>query len=356
MQARLFCNEILYNHMNMALIRWGIIGCGDVTEVKSGPAFQKASGSALVAVMRRDAAKAADYARRHSVPRWYTDANKLINDAEVDAVYIATPPSMHEAYAMMACAAGKPCYVEKPMSRNAAEAGRMVDAFAARGLPLFIAYYRRAQPRFAKASQIIQSGVLGAIKIASYTYIDSQMATRSEAVPWRLAAEQAGGGLFFDLGSHALDLMDFFLGPLANVVGDARNLGKQYDVEDSVKLTFTAPGGVGGRAELQFNGGRRDDSFKFDGEKGSLQFSCFGTEPLALQLRGQPKESIEFAPLPHVQLPLIQAITDALQPGAAAPDWISTGAVGLRTQRVLDQAVEQFYGGREDGFWLRRRK
>src|SRR6184192_2580039 len=97
----------------MKTIRWGIIGCGDVTEVKSGPAFQKASNSALVAVMRRDAAKAADYAARHGVPRWYADARELIADADVDAVYVATPPSSHEEYAIMAAEAAKPIYVEK---------------------------------------------------------------------------------------------------------------------------------------------------------------------------------------------------------------------------------------------------
>ena len=88
------------------MINWGIIGCGDVTEVKSGPAFNKVPGSKLVAVMRRDAAKAADYAKRHNVPRWYNDAEALINDAEVNAIYIATPPSSHAAYALAAIKAG----------------------------------------------------------------------------------------------------------------------------------------------------------------------------------------------------------------------------------------------------------
>ena len=100
----------------MEKIKWGIIGCGDVTEVKSGPAFNKVKNSGLVAVMRRDAEKAEDYARRHTVPKWYSDANKLIHDPEVNAIYIATPPSSHEEYTMAAFDAGKPVYVEKPMS------------------------------------------------------------------------------------------------------------------------------------------------------------------------------------------------------------------------------------------------
>lgn len=92
----------------MKTVRWGIIGCGAVTEVKSGPAFAKVPGSALVAVMRRDAGKARDYAQRHNVPRWYDDAEKLIADPDVDAVYIATPPSSHREYALKAIAADKP--------------------------------------------------------------------------------------------------------------------------------------------------------------------------------------------------------------------------------------------------------
>src|SRR5438045_5708661 len=105
-------------------VRWGIIGCGKVTEVKSGPAFQKAEGSALVAVMRRNGALAADYARRHGVPRWYDDAAALIADPEVDAVYIGTPPGAHESLALAVCAAGKPAYVEKPMARTLSECTR----------------------------------------------------------------------------------------------------------------------------------------------------------------------------------------------------------------------------------------
>ncbi len=153
----------------MGVIRWGILGCGDVTEVKSGPGFYQRRGSELVAVMRRDGGKAADYARRHGVPKWYDDAEKLIGDKEVDAVYVATPPGTHELYAMKVLAAGKPCYVEKPMSRNWAEAKRMVEGFKAAGVPLFVAYYRRALPRFLKVKELIESGALGRIQRVNWS-------------------------------------------------------------------------------------------------------------------------------------------------------------------------------------------
>ena len=100
----------------MEHVRWGFIGCGEVTEKKSGPAFNLIEGSEVVAVMSRRADRAQSYAERHGVKRWYTDPQALLNDPKVNAVYIATPPSTHATYAIMAMKSGKAVYVEKPMA------------------------------------------------------------------------------------------------------------------------------------------------------------------------------------------------------------------------------------------------
>jgi predicted dehydrogenase len=336
----------------MRAIRWGIIGCGDVTEVKSGPGFQKARGSALVAVMRRDREKAADYARRHGVPRWYDDADRLIADPEVDAVYIATPPGSHEFYARKVCAAGKPCYVEKPMARNAAEAQRMVDAFAAAKLPLFVAYYRRALPRFVKVKEIIDSGVLGRLHVAGYRYTDDQMSTITEPLPWRVQPEHSGGGLFLDLGSHSLDLLDFFFGPLTVAWGAADRKGSDTRVEDDVALSFGVANASHGVARWTFRSESRNDCFEFVGGPARLRVSCFANQPIVLNRLGQ-EESFDIPHPPHVAQPLIQTIVDELLGVAPPGSCPSTGASALRTQRVMDQALSSYYGGREDGFWNR---
>jgi predicted dehydrogenase len=330
-------------------IRWGIIGCGNVTEVKSGPGFQKAAGSALVAVMRRDARLAEDYARRHGVPRWYADADAVIADREVDAVYIATPPGSHEQYALRVCAAGKPCYVEKPMARNHAECERMVAAFAAAGLPLFTAFYRRGLPRFVTARELVASGRLGAIASVSYRY----GAPRDERLdparlPWRLQAEHAGGGLFLDLGSHTLDILDFILGPLEEVDGVAANHASQFAVEDRVALRFRA-GAALGTALWNFAAAERRDLIEIAGSAGRLSLSTFGDEPLTLDTPAGV-ERISRPNPPHVQQPLIQLIADQLHGRGQSP---STGVSGARTQLVMDQALSSYYGGRDDGFWLR---
>ena len=196
-------------------VRWGIIGCGDVTEVKSGPGFRKAERSQLVAVMRRNGTLAADYARRHGVARSYDDAGALIADPEVDAVYVATPPDTHCDYALAAAAAGKPALVEKPMARNAAECDRMIEAFEHANLPLYVAYYKRSMPSFAKVAELLKAGAIGRVTGATY-----RMAVphHRRGNPWRVNAAVAGAGHFLDVGSHALDILDFYLGPIGDVV------------------------------------------------------------------------------------------------------------------------------------------
>ena len=151
----------------MDRVRWGIVGVGNVAEHKSGPGFQQAERSELVAVMRRNGSLAADYARRHDVPRWYDDADELINDPGVDAVYVATPPDSHSAYVLRAAQAGKPVYVEKPMARTAVECEQMVSACAEAGVGLFVAYYRRAMPRFVKVKELLEGGRIGQLRSVS---------------------------------------------------------------------------------------------------------------------------------------------------------------------------------------------
>jgi 1,5-anhydro-D-fructose reductase (1,5-anhydro-D-mannitol-forming) len=335
-------------------VRWGIIGCGKVTEVKSGPAFQKAEGSALVAVMRRDGALAADYARRHGVPRSYADAQELIDDPEVDAVYIATPPGEHERLALRVCAAKKPAYVEKPMARHHGECLRMNQAFAAARVPLFVAYYRRGLARFRKARELVASGALGTVTGVSVRFAGpyhKSVAPGADpaSLPWRLVAEQSGGGLFLDLGCHTLDVLDFVLGPLEDVVGTAANVITPHAVEDAVALRFRTESGALGTAQWNFAAAERADAIVISGDRAELRLSTFGDEPVELH-RGDdaPVETFVLPNPPHIQQPLVQSIVDELR-GRGRCD--STGVSAARTQAVMDAALLGYYGHREDGFW-----
>ena len=343
-------------------IRWGIIGCGDVTEVKSGPGFQKAEGSQLVAVMRRRGALAADYARRHGVRAWYDDADALIADPAVDAVYIATPPGEHERLALKVCAARKPAYVEKPMARNHAECRRMIDAFATAQVPLFVAYYRRALPRFRKARDLVASGQLGRItgvtyRLAGPYHRDVEARIKEGApLPWRLEALHSGGGLMLDLGCHTLDILDFIVGPLERVRGHAANVATSHAVEDAVAMSFHTASGVPGTAQWNFASAERADDIIIAGDRAELRLSTFGNDPVELRHgagagTGDDTGRVETFALPnppHIQQPMIQSIVDELRGKGHCE---STAKSGARTSAVIDDVLLGYYGTRADGFW-----
>ncbi|MBO1753025.1 Gfo/Idh/MocA family oxidoreductase [Actinotalea sp. BY-33] len=313
-------------------VRWGIIGVGDVTEVKSGPAFQQAEGSSLVAVMRRDGAKAADYARRHGVPRWYDDGDALLADPEVDAVYVATPPDSHADYVLRAAAAGKPVYVEKPMARTAAECTAMIEACAAAGVPLHVAYYRRAMPRFARVAELLRDGTIGEPRAVTVRLLKRAETWPEGQAPWRVRPEISGGGLLVDLGSHTLDLLDHLLGPVTSVTGTAANRGRHHAAEDVVTASFRHATGVDGVGLWCFDAGQELDEVEIVGSRGSVAFSTLGEEPL--RVRTAAGERLVEAPYPTpVQLPLVQAVVDSLLGRGESP---STGESALRTARVVD--------------------
>lgn len=318
----------------MKQVRWGIIGCGDVTENKSGPAFSKARNSSLVAVMRRDGKKAADYAKRHNVPRWYNDAAGLIADPQVNAVYIATPPDAHEQYTTLTAAAGKPVYVEKPMARTFEECKRMVHACRKAQVPLFVAYYRRSLPRFVKVKQLVDEGAIGHVRHAGVRLYQppEKDDLNPKKLPWRVNPDIAGAGRFLDLASHTLDLLDFILGPINSARGHAANQAHLYPAEDAVTASFSFDSGALGTGAWCFTSQHRFEEVELIGDKGRITFSTFGDTPVTLQSKRKPKQ-FKIPHPEHIQQPMIQAIVDELTGKGTSP---STGETASRTSRVMD--------------------
>jgi len=320
----------------MNTIRWGILGCGDVTEVKSGPGFQKARGSELVAVMRRNGDLAKDYAHRHHVPVWYDDAEDLIHDSNVDAVYIATPPSSHKEYALAAAKAKKPVYVEKPMAMSYAECCEMIEGCKQASVPLFVAYYRRAQPRFLKIKSLLEEGVLGEIR---------RMYVRYERPPlpedfqgsrhWRTNPAIAGAGYFFDMGSHMIDLLYYFLGPIKSAQGYFTNQGKLYSAEDSVCALMQFDEGVHGAGVWNFCAAGHFDETEIIGTKGTISYSTFSDSLIRIKI-GSAMEEISIPNPEHVQQPLIQTVVDELLGKGKCP---STGETGAMASWAMDKIL-----------------
>jgi predicted dehydrogenase len=322
-------------------VRWGIVGVGDVCEVKSAPAMNLVPNSRLVAVMRRNEEKVKDYAARHGVEKWYTDAHALIHDPEVNAIYIATPPNVHLELTRMSAEAGKPVYVEKPMARNHAECREMIDICEKADVPLFVAYYRRALPHFLKIKELMDSGAIGNIRsihINMRQVVEPEIIRRLEH-NWRVIPEIAGGGYFFDLASHQLDLMDFFFGKITHASGFSGNQAKSYDVEDIVVGSFVFESGVFGTGNWCFTSSKSAeiDETVIEGSEGQIWFATFGRGEFRLIQDGKKPEVLQFEIPKHIQQPLIESIVNELLGSGTSA---STGMSGARANWVMGELTK----------------
>jgi predicted dehydrogenase len=322
----------------MKCIRWGIIGCGDVTEMKSGPAFNKVANSSLVAVMRRDAAKAKDYAQRHNVSKWYSDADELINDDEVNAVYIATPPAFHEEYAIAAINAGKPVYIEKPMALDFASANMITKVAKEKNIKVSVAHYRRGQPLFNKVKQLLADKIIGDVLFARLAFYKKPLNIDALDIPkvaWRINPAIAGGGLFHDIAPHQLDLMYWFFGEIEKASGYAFSQSKLYNADDIVSGNILFKSGVIFNGLWCFNVAEENvkDHCEIQGSEGKICFPIFEHKKIEVIKNGKT-ENILFDPLEHVQQPLIQKVVDYFLDKGPNPSSAEDGAVVMR---LLDQ-------------------
>lgn len=294
----------------MDTINWGIIGCGDVTEKKSGPAFNKVAGSKLVAVMRRDADKAADYATRHGVGRWYTDADELINDPEINAVYVATPPSSHLNYALSALQKGYPVYVEKPVTINAAQAQQLADAVRQYKGKLVVAHYRRRLPMFLKVKELLEQQAVGDVRTVQIRLWQSRKpALVTKGSPnWRTQPELSGGGYFHDLAPHQLDLMLYFFGEPVHYQGFGLNQGKANEADDHVSGSILFENNVVVNGSWCFNVAETEniDSCEIIGSEGKMSFPIFGNTITLKDVKGT--QTFDFEQPENIQHPMITAV------------------------------------------------
>lgn len=329
------------NKITDSEVRWGVLGVGNVCEVKSAPAMNLVPHSKLVAVMRRDEAKVQDYATRHGVPKWYTSAQALIDDPEVNAIYIATPPNAHLELTRIAAEAGKPVYVEKPMARTHAECLEMIEVCEKANVPLYVAYYRRALPHFVKIKELMAEGAIGVIRTV---HVNMKQVVVPEIITklennWRVVPEIAGGGYFFDLASHQLDLLDFFFGKITHASGYATNQAKAYAAEDLVAGSFVFANGVLGTGNWCFTSSQsaEKDEIIIDGSKGQIRFATFGKGEFTLIQDFQEPQHFHLNLPHHIQQPLIQSIVEDLLGKGTCP---STGISGARANWVMGELVK----------------
>jgi 1,5-anhydro-D-fructose reductase (1,5-anhydro-D-mannitol-forming) len=319
------------------IYKWGIIGCGNVTEIKSGPAYQKVDGFELHAVMRRDIAKAEDYAKRHGVPKFYGDADLLINDAEVDAVYIATPPDTHAYYALKVAEAGKICCIEKPMAPSYEACKQIVAIFEEKSLPLFVAYYRRSLPRFNQIEKWLSDHKIGDVRhISWHLSKPANDIDLSKKDNWRTDIKVAYAGYFDDLASHGIDLFIKLLGKITIVNGVSTNQQGLYTAKDAVVGNWLHASGITGSGSWNFGAQKREDRVEIYGSMGKITFSVFDDAPVVLRNESKKLELIIENP-ENIQLYHVQKMKEHLLGNLEHP---STGKTATHTSWVLEKIVD----------------
>ena len=324
----------------MKELKWGFIGCGEVTEIKSGPAFSEVEGSTVVAVMSRTEERARTYAIKRGIPKWYTDAQELIDDPDVNAVYVATPPSSHATYAIMSMKAGKPVYVEKPLAASYEDCARINRISEETGIPCFVAYYRRYLPYFQKVKDIVNNGIIGKMVNVHVRFAVPPREldyTKQKELPWRLQPDIAGGGYFYDLAPHQLDLLQDIFGVIVEARGIRANRGGLYNAEDSVSACFQFENGLPGSGSWCFvaHESAREDRIELIGDQGSVSFSVFDYAPIKLH-SSEGTQKITVPNPPYVQYPLIKNVIEHLQGiGICECTSVSATPVNWAMDRIL---------------------
>lgn len=330
-------------------IKWGFIGCGDVVENKSGAAFNIAEKSSVYAIMRRDIEKAKISAEKFNAKKWYDNVEDLLADDEVNAVYIATPPGLHLEHALKCCEFKKATYLEKPFARNYKEAMQITKAFEDAGVPLYVAHYRRALPKFIKIKELLENGAIG--KICEVDFRLNRKFNYDEIHnSWLYNVELSGGGKFYDIAPHSIDIMVYLFGNFIEVNGLATNNCKEYNVEDIVVMSFKTEKGILGTSNFNSIAMDKKDKMIVYGTKGQIEFSIHGNDPVIIQT-AERQEKLEFNNPKLIQKNMIENVVNSLLTGEHLNTCYAKEAI--ETYRIMDIVLEKYYDGRDDDFWNR---
>lgn len=318
----------------MAILRWGILGCGNVAEHKGGPPLYTVDDSDLIAVVRRDRAKAEDFAERHGAKRVYTDVHELLSDDEINAIYIATPPYLHCEQTLLAAHAGKHVLCEKPMAMTVEECQRMVDACRAADVTLMLAYYRNHYPNVVKMKALMDEGAIGEVGLARINCTGYYNPNRQDLKNWRINPEISGGGVLMDIGSHRISLLQSLMGDITSAQGYADTVHLDAAVDDSAVFSLRFESGAHAVANINWNVGISIDDVEVYGTTGSLRCSPLNSGNLTLETKSDGQVELPQTLLPHTHTGLVKDFVNHLKTGEPI---LCSGESGLQTNVIIAQ-------------------
>ena len=320
-------------------IKWGIIGCGDVAEHKGGPALYNVEDSELLGVTDINLEKAKDFANRHNAKKYYATAEEMLNDKEINAVYVATPVRFHCEYSIQSAEAGKHVLCEKPFAMNAEENKQMIEVCRKNKVKLAAAYYRRFFPHIQKIKSLIAEGAIGDIVLAqsNYTgYYNPAKIYPDDLSQWRTDPQMAGGGVVMNCGSHRIDLLGYLLDDVAEVSAFVDTLHCNYSVEDSSVIIMRFAMGAQAVANFNQNVRTSTDEFAIYGTEGRIVATPLDSGNILLhQTSGIKKYNLPPMKITHLGLvkDFVESIVDGRKP-------ISSGEDGMKASLVMDAAYK----------------
>jgi predicted dehydrogenase len=317
----------------VAVLRWGLIGCGDIARKRVAPALRDLDNCRLVAVNRAQHDIAEQFAREFGAGRWFKDWRDLLKDEEIDAVYIATPPHLHAEQTIAAAKAGKHVICEKPMALDAQACRRMIAACRGGGVRLSIAYYRHFYPAVDRVKQILDSGAIGKVVLAQIRAFENFRPEAEDPRYWMVRKRQGGGGPLIDFGCHRIEVLLNILGAVSGARGSQGRLVTDWDVEDTSVSIFEFKNESRGMLAVSRAVQEPQDSLDIYGSAGSIHIPVLNSGSMMLiTAEGECRE--DHPPHRNLHLPYIRAVTQAFLENREPP---VPGETGLRVAEIIEE-------------------
>ena len=321
----------------MKQIRWGLIGCGDISRKRVAPALRDLPAVDFVAVSRARAELAQEFAEEFGARKWYADWRELLADDEIDAVYIATPVHLHAEQTIAAAEAGKHILCEKPMGLNVAECDRMIAGCAANNVKLSIAYYRHFYPVVARVKEIMASGEIGKPVLAQINAFEFNAMQPDDPRYWFFTKEKSGGGPMMDFGCHRIEVLTNIFGAIVDVQAFTDNLLFNREVEDTSAAFFKFVSGMRATLTVTHAAYESQDTLDIFGSEGSLHIIKLNQGDLRIVTKSGERQELH-SPHANLQLPSIEDFTNAILENRTPQ---IAGETGLNVARIEAQIYRQ---------------
>jgi 1,5-anhydro-D-fructose reductase (1,5-anhydro-D-mannitol-forming) len=320
-----------------AVVRWGLVGAGDIAAKRVAPALRDSPGSAFVAVARARADRAAEFARRHGASRWHAEWRDVLRDPDIDAVYLATPVRVHAEQAVAAAEAGKHVLCEKPMALDVPGCERMISAARAHGVTLGVAYYRHHYPVVRRLRALLASGEIGDVVLVQAQAFERFDPPPGDSRAWLLKKSEAGGGPMMDFGCHRIEVMLDLLGPVAEVRGAPSNVRfRDREVEDTCLAHLRFRSGAEAVLAVTHAAQEPRDSLQIFATRGSVHVDVLNQGFLRIVTADGVREE-RHPPHANLHQPLVEDFVAAVRDGRSPA---VTGEIGLAVNRVLAAIYE----------------